>query len=229
MSNDKAKRAMTVKGWLRKVETSKISASAFLTAHREWLESGELAEVASPILRMLDEEKSSLLDAKLDTEGPTSKYLGLIKDAVFSHWHQNEIAKAEAKLSQDESSATGGSRKLKNWVATVYNAKGEVQCHTTESGKIEELDKSFDMVADADRWADLRLFQGASDWYAVVSHTKIMRADGDPIYTVIMRQDAMARILKRPKTPFSKKTGTRDNRLSFGVKVKESHAKFSHG
>ena len=38
-------RKMTVKGFLRKVETSKLSASAFLAAHRNFLETGELAEV----------------------------------------------------------------------------------------------------------------------------------------------------------------------------------------
>ena len=204
MSNDK--KPMTVKSWLRKAD-SKVSPAAFLAAHRTWLETGELAEVASPILRIFDE--GQLL--------PTPA-LDLLKDAVFTHWHAAEVAKAERRI--DEAGQRESTKVVKNWLACVYTAKGE---------PIDELEQSFALASDADRYIDRKLFDGMPGSFGVVSHTVIMRADGDPISTVVTRDDAIARILAKPKAGAFKKTGSRDGKLSWGVKAKQSHASFSRG
>ena len=149
-------RKMTVKGFLRKVETSKLSASAFLAAHRNFLETGELAEVVSPILRMHDDEKAELLSLKSDTEGPAVKYLSLVKDAVFSHHMQAEVSKAERRIAESE--ANPSSAVPKNWLVTVFDAKGNIVLD--KDGK--EITMSFELASAADRWADRRLFDGAS-------------------------------------------------------------------
>jgi hypothetical protein len=221
--SNKKERAMSVKGWLRKAETSKLSASAFLAAHRSFLETGELAELVSPILRMHDDEKQELLSTKSDTEGPADKYLHLIKDAVFSHHMQAEVSKAERRVAEQDANPSGSIPK--NWLGTVYDSKGNVAL--TDDGK--EITASFALASDADRWADRKLFDNASDCFAVIEHTKIMRADGTPISTVVMRDDAISRLLKVKKQPFSKKTGSRDGKLSWGAKVQQSHAHFSRG
>lgn len=209
---------MTPKMFLFKAGTKAAnSATAFLQQYRSFLETGELCEVTSPILRMLD-----------DNDILPTPALELIREAVTVHHIRTEAAKAERRLMETLDNE-GQGKAVKNWIAIVYNQKGEVQTRVNANGKEEELDKSFELASDADRWADRRLFEGASDWYAVISHSRMMRADGDPISNVIMRQDAIARILKIKKGPMSKKTGTRDGKLSFGVKAHQDHAHFSRG
>ena len=172
---------------------------------------------------MHDDEKAELLSLKSDTEGPAVKYLSLVKDAVFSHHMQAEVSKAERRIAESE--ANPSSAVPKNWLVTVFDAKGNIVLD--KDGK--EITMSFELASAADRWADRRLFDGASDHFAVIEHTKIMRADGTPISTVIMRDDAISRILRKPKAPLSKKTGSRDGKLSFGVHAKQDHAHFSRG
>lgn len=216
MSETKKPRAMSVKVFLHKA-SGKVSAAAFLVAHREWLENGHLAEVTSPILRMLDEEQVM----------PTPA-LDLIKDAILTHHIRIEASKAERRLEEQQES-NPSSHTNKSWVARIFDSKGNLVETANTKGEIVELEMTFNLASDADRWVDRRLFEGAPDWFGVVQHTKIMRADGEPITTVIMRADAIARILKKPTPGVSKKTGGKDSKLSFGVKVHQSRAVFSHG
>ena len=228
-TTNKSPKILTATSWIKKANSSKLSASVFIAAHRNWLETGQYAEIASPILRMHDTEKADLLSNKLDTEAPACKYLELIKDAIFTHWHQSEIKAAENKMAVKDNSPSVSSNS-KNWTAIVYNSKGDIQTRTTDSGEVQDMVKSFQMVNDADRWCDLRLvIDCTSDCYAVISHNHMMRADGDPISTVVMRQDALARIFKAKKRPFFVKTGVRDNSLSFSPKVGQTRMHFSHG
>lgn len=211
-----SERKMTVKGFLHKAN-AKVSALAFLAQHRVWLETGEHAEVTSPILRMLDEEQ--LL--------PTPA-LDLLKEAVLTHHLRVESAKAERRIEENQN-PSGHSRTNKSWVARIFNKDGHLVETANTKGEIVDLEMMFDMASDADRWTDRRLFEGAPDWFGVVQHTSITRTDGEPITTVIMRDDAIARILKRPAQAASKKQGKGDGKLSFGCKVHQSRATFSHG
>lgn len=209
-----SERKMTVKGFLHKA-SGRISAIAFLAQHRTWLETGELHEVTSPILRMLDEEQLM----------PTPA-LDLIKQAVLTHHLRVETNKAEKRLAE---ASDPSSHPSKPWIARVFDAKGNLVETENTKGEMVTLEQSFALASDADRWTDRRLFEGAPDWFGVVQHTSILRADGEPITTVIIREDAIARILKKPRGAVSKKTGSRDGKLSFGVKVHQSRAVFSHG
>lgn len=213
-------RKMTVKGFLHK-STQKAAASAkgFIDAHRAWLETGDLAEVTSPILRMLDEGQVF----------PTPA-LDLIKEAVLTHHLRSETKKAETRLAEGQEGSVGETKTSKPWIARVFDKDGNLVITANTKGDMVELEQAFLLSSDADRWCDRRLFEGAPDWFAVVQHTSITRAiDGEPLTTVIMRQDAIARILKKPVSAAVKKTGSRDGKLSFGVKVSQSRAVFSHG
>jgi hypothetical protein len=206
MSNDKP---MTTKRFL-KLASGKVSAQAFLTAHRTFLTTGELAPLASPILIKVD--AGELL--------PTPA-LESISQVVLSHFMAQEIRKAEEKIAASQEREESS---VKNWMVTIFDSRGNIQTRVNDKGETVELQETFELASMADRWADRRLFLDCtSDCHAVVEHTSL------PVRTIVERQDAMARILKPSKGPVSKKMGTRDGKLSFGVKAKQDRASFSHG
>lgn len=210
-----SERKMTPKGFLHKATTkAAVSAASFLAQHREWLETGELAQFTSPILRKLDDRQIL----------PTPA-LEEIKVVVLSHHLAQETAKAEAAM---EKAAQPQVRK--NYIVTVYNAKGEIQTRkNANTGEDMDLRETFDLSSQAEGWADRRLFDGASDWFAVIEHTKMTDRDGNPLATTVMRDDAIARILRAKKGPVMKSKPQSTSKLSFGVKAKGDHFQFSRG
>lgn len=202
---------MTERGFLHKA-SGKIGAQAFIAQHRAWLETGDLASFTTPILRKLDAKEIL----------PTPA-LEKLNEVVLGHMLAKETAKAEDAILNPKQAT------VKPWKATIFNAKGEVQTRTTEDGKVEELSKGFDNSNDADRWCDRRLFDGASDWFGVVTHTTIVTKSGEFLSTVIMRDDSIARILKQPKKPVMKPQAKSTNSLGFGVKCTNDRSVFSKG
>lgn len=210
-------RKMTMKGFLHKSGTkAAASASSFLAQHREFLQTGELALFTAPILLKVDSRELM----------PTPA-LEEIKAVVLAHHLAEEIRRGEEKMARANEPSE---RKTKNYVATVWNSKGEVVQAADSNGKIKDLKDSFETSTQAERWADNRLFDGAPDWFCVVETTHVFKQDGTPFTATILRGDAIARILKRPKAPVMKaqKSG-KGGKLSWGVKVSESKASFSHG
>lgn len=201
-------RKMTPKGFLHKTTTKAAnSAAAFLATYRDWLETGELAKLTSPILVKLDQ--GTLL--------PTPA-LNEVKAAVLAHIFESDKQKVEASIE-----AALEPKKTKPWIVEILNAEGVLQTRIDSQGEEEELTKSFDLAQEADRWADRRLFEGASDWYAKVSHVSI------PVVTYIQRSDSIARILKQPKGPAIHQKAVTTKTLGFGVRAKQDRASFSRG
>jgi len=206
---DKKERKMTPRGFLQKTTTKAAnSAIGFLSQWREYLTTGEVASKTSPIIAKVD--KGELM--------PTPA-LREIQKAVMDH-----IIEADAqKMEQSQESAASGGGTRKNWIATVYDAAGNVMSRTNAKGEEEDLIKGFDLSSDADRWCDRRLFEGTHGWYAIVAHATMN------ISTRIERGEAMARVLKKPKGPVVQQKGKSTKTLGFGVKVKETRASFSRG
>lgn len=208
MSNDSKPRSMSVKGFLHKTSTkAAVSASAFLQQHRNWLLTGEIADLAKPILFRLD----------CGTVMPTP---ALQEIAVACMGHLMAVAALQIEQSAEKSEEIKSS---KAWSVSVFDQSGKIAVRMLETGETEELSKNFDLASAADRWADLRLFEGAAGWYAVITHSSLK------VETVVQRDDAMARILKKPRSPVmhQPKQGTRA--LSFRPKVSEDRPRFSHG
>lgn len=206
MSEQKKERKMTAKGFLHKASTKAANAAAgFIAQHRAFLETGELAEFTSPILNKLD-QKEILPTPALDA----------IKAVVLGHMLAMQVKQAEETIAKGE--ATGTS---KPWTATIYNAKGEVCTRINEKGKEEDLSKTFDLSSDADRWVDRRLFDGASDWFGVIQ--------GHGVESTIIREDAIARILKQKKGPATRKVGSTSSSLGFKAKAVQDRCYFSRG
>lgn len=203
-------RKMTAKGWLSKsTKQGARSAEGFIAAYREFLTTGELAAKTSPILAKLDKK-----------EAYPTPVLRELQNAVMVHIIESDHRKMEKVQEQAQNPS---SQTKKAWVATIYNAKGEVQTRIKNDGDEEDLIKEFEQSQDADRWCDRRLFDGAPDWYAEVDHASL------PIHTRIERQDAIARILKQPKGPTVQVKGKSTKTLGFQHKAKDFRPQFSRG
>jgi hypothetical protein len=206
----KKPRAMSPKGFLAKTQTKAAnSAIAFLAQYREYMMTGELSSKLSPIVAKVD--GGELL--------PTPA-LKEIQYAVMTHIIEADTARMEQ--SQHTVGTRTGTRNP--WRAVILNEAGEVQTRVKEDGEEEDLIKGFDLVSDADRWVDRRLFEGASDWHGEVDHTVIPN-----IHTRCERQDSIARMLKQLKGPTVAHKGKSTKTLGFGVKAKETRVSFSRG
>jgi hypothetical protein len=215
MSTDKKERVMTAKSFLHKATTkAAASADAFIKAHRAWLETGELAEMTSPILAKIDSKELM----------PTPA-LEVLKAVVLGHHMAVQTRKSEEAIAKAQAEPA----KVKPWVSTIYNKDGQIVFKKDANGKEKDLTQSFELPQDADRWTDLRLFQAEPGCYGVIHSTTMTREDGDPISTVVMQGDATARILKQPTGPVVKGQAKSSGKLSFGVKSKPSVSRFSHG
>jgi hypothetical protein len=212
-----AERKMTPKFFLAKTKTkAAASAAGFLAAHREFLSSGALAEKTVLVLNKLDSKEIM----------PTPA-LAEITDIVFRHLLSCETKKAKEDLENAKISAP----KRDGWTATILDSRGNVCTRINEEGEEVDLEKGFAMSSDADGWVDRRLTEGnaASDWYGVIRHNTLRTKEGKPFESIILRADALARILKKGKTPICKVKPQTTNRLSFGVKAQQDHCSFSKG
>jgi hypothetical protein len=204
---------MTPKMFLHKSGTkAAASASAFLAAHRTFLETGELYPVTGPILAKLDAKELM----------PTPA-LSELRQVILNHMIASEVSKLERAHEVTE-------RTPKNWQVTIYTSEGKVaQRFKTEDQEWVDLVAEFDQPQEADRWADRRLFEGEHDWFAVVSHATQLNKHGQLLSSTITRQDAMARVLASKPGPVIKGQAKSSGRLGWGVKSKPSVSKFSAG
>lgn len=194
---------MTPKGFFKKLN-SKAAASAlgFIAAHREYLLNGDLAELTKPILDRLD-------SGELFPTPAISK----LKQVVASHIINMEKAKADKAI---ERASRVSNRIAKAFEAVILDNAGRIVLD--DEGK--DLHKTFDKPQDAERWVDRRLFDNPNT-YGEVLH------NGAP-WETIQRDDSIARLLKRPKTPFMKKSPT-PGKLSGQIKIRAKNQSFSRG
>lgn len=200
-------KVMSPKGFLAKATRPNVSAAAFLAAHRDYMTTGELASILSPVLHKVD--TGELL--------PTPA-LNVIATAVMGHIIASDIQKLDDKVNNPPEAA-----KPKPWITTIYNAAGVIQTRINPKGEVEDLVKGFEMGQEADRWADRRLFEGASDWYAEVANAKVN------LMNRVERSEAIARILKQPKGPSIHQKAATTKSLGFGVRAKQDRSSFSRG
>jgi len=199
-------RKMSPKGFLHKSTAKNLSAIAFLKAHREWLLTGTLASLTSPIL------------AKLDAgEVMPTPALELLKTVVLSHHIASEISKGEAAMEKAQEP-----KKSKNYIATILDGNGDIATRINAKGEVEDLQQSFDLPQEASRWCDRRLFDGFADWRGEVASTKMHGQDGLPMVEHVARIDSLARILKKPLPPVVHVKGVSTQSLGFGVKAKQT-------
>lgn len=196
-------RKMTEKGFLHK-SSGKVSAAAFLAQHREWLTTGTLASLTTPILSKLD--AGEIL--------PTPA-LGEIKQAVMEHMIAGEIAKGQKAVERGEREPS------KPYVATVYDAAGNVCVKTDDEGEVKDLVKGFDLGQRAQDWCDRRLDEQGPGSYAVIAW------QGTTIR--VEREEAVYRLYGVHRAGPTMKRQASNGSLGWGVKAKGDHFHFSRG
>lgn len=204
MTNTTTERKMTAKGFFKKLTKYK-SAEGFLAQYREYLLTGEMYDITTPIVDRLD--AGELL--------PTPAIDELTK-VVFAHINALDLAAAYASIEKkSEASPKGSSKPVQ---AVILNAKGE---ETDSDG--------FNLGQDALRWVDRRLFEAEPGSIGHIIHVKVM-IKGEPEVEEITREDSFARILGGRKAgPVMKRRPTTVSRLGGQMKVAQSRAHFSHG
>ena len=205
-SNDKKPRKLTPQGFMKKAATTS-GAIGFLAQYREYMTTGELASLLSPIVAKIDAKEL------LPTPGVRE-----IANAVMTHIMAQATAKVEAAA--DSNARTGSS---KPWCATVYMPDGTIATRINAQGEEEDLIKAFDKNADAMRWADRRLTEASDACYCEIDHP----ASGG--IEVIHRQDALARAFRTKKGPTCQVKGLSTKTLGFTPHCKQSRASFSRG
>lgn len=210
---------MTVKGFLAKATKPNISAQGFLDQYREFMLTGELSYVLSPILAKVDAGEMM----------PTPAVAAIAVATMYHRIAKDTIAAKKSIAAQEDAKEEGPAkvkapRKVSNWTSTVLDSAGNVCTRINAKGEEEDMVKGFDASGDADRWSDRRLaLDCVAGCYAVVSHAH------SAVKTFIMRDDAMARFYRQAKGPTIKPQSKTTDKLGFGVKAKESRSSFSRG
>ena len=192
-------KGMSLKGFVRKATVAK-SAIGFLDAQKEFIRQHSFL---APTLEQYESGKVHAT-AALET----------IRDLAFVTMRDQEIENARVR-SQKEPNET---------VAKPYTV---ILFHKDGSQIVEGDSESFDLLQKADGWADRRLVADASTVHAEILTTMIGK-NNQPIKFMVMRQDAIARMLKAKRGPVTK-GGTTSSSLGFKPKVKNDVSHFSRG
>jgi len=198
-----AKRGITIKGFIGKATSTRLKPAVFLSQYRDFLSSGEIANITDSIL------------AKLDNNEITAE-VGLqnITEAVFNHMLQTVAVQVKQSSIRNNIQSSNG-----NYVLKLFDSKNRVIAND-----------SFSLNQDAERTGERWLVNSEPGSYAKIESLKLKDRKGQPFITTISRDDAFANFYKRKKTPIMKTRSIGSgNQLGFGVRVKQDHSHFSHG
>lgn len=192
-------KGMTLKGFVRKATVAK-SAIGFLDAQKEYIRQQEFL---APTLEQYENGAVLAGDALIQ-----------IRDIAFERMRDQDIEKA-----RKSSEKQPREKAVKAYTVTLFHKEG--------SRIVEGESESFDILQAADGWADRRLFADASTVHAEIL-TSMIGKNNQPIKFTVMRQDAIARMLKAKRGPVTKGSSVSSS-LSFKPKVKNDISHFSRG
>lgn len=193
---------ITPKTFLKKINHAK-SAEGFLLQYREYMLTGDLHSITTPILIKID--SGELLPAPAMDE---------LASAVYAHIIAGEKLAFEASLNKESDSESVSNKPV---LGAIFDRKGE-----------EVESKSFNLGQDALRWVDRHLIAQSPDCVGKVTHHKVL-IKGLPMEEIVTREDAYLRLFPKKKSPFMKRSPTSVSSLTGRMKVHQSRASFSHG
>lgn len=240
-------RAMTPKRFVSSKLSGKVSAEGFLSAHWEFLkgqeyltdilEAYEKKEVlptptvqmcqAAVLSHILELEKAKA-DSKVNTKkDQTTKVIRRKKDdgaeveesegvsaryqvTLFCKFYDRE-GRCEIKV---------GTVERKREVEQEVNGVTVTKLVT----EVEPAIFNANTFQEASRIADRKLNERGDSVYATIVNTH-----DRPITTTIQRDDAIARMMAKPKGPSVKNTASGSGSLKFGIKAKNDRSHFSRG
>lgn len=206
-------RKMGPRGLLQKANSPKVSAIAFIEAHREYLVNGEVGYVTAPIIAKV--ESGELF--------PTPA-MDQIRMAVMTHIMLVDLCRSKDKDESAKDDSPKKTRTTKAFTACIRDGSGAI----IETVEGKPMKANFDLPQRASEWVDRRLFESSPDCFGQVTH--VTAFDPSRATDTITRDESIARILKQPMgcvcKPQNKGGG---GGLGFGVKAHPSKSTFSHG
>ena len=195
---------MTIQGFISKM-SGRISAESFLKQHREYMLSGELSSVLTPIIEKID-------------NGELSAKTGLIniQQSSFNYFMDKKAAEAVNSINK---SSKPSSQKM--YTAAIYNEDGSFATYIDNNGDEKDLIFNTDNSLQAESWCHRKLFDAAPNCYGKV----VNKVTG--FVNEVSRDSAIAAILRTGPIGAYRKTGS--DGKSWKMKVKNDHFHFSHG
>lgn len=234
MSETKQPRAMTAKRFATATLSAKATAEGFLSAHRTFLQKYNFV---SPILQAYD-QKELLPTVALQT----------IQSALMSHFLQQEVNKAQAKMeAAEEAAEVPTNRYTITLMCKVYDKNNQL---SIQVGTVREitgyristplgpmlvntkdeadghplLEKIIEVKpavwSAADYGAAMRLADRRLFQREDSVYATIVNNHDRPITTNVQRGDAIARMLRQPKGAVSRARGISTKSLGFAVHAK---------
>lgn len=201
---------MSAKWFVSLASRSAVPASALISAHREWLENGELASETSSILEKLDAGVS-----------PNLSLESLCAVAADHMLRQIEAA----GLAEKEPA----SRSFKPYQAVIRDSLGNVVL-TQVNGKEKELRAGFDSLQFAERWTQRRLSEvNDKTWTADITCVKCLNKLGQPIVFTTSRDAAIKALAPKKKSPLMRERKGSGGFSNSKVSVHPTRAQFSRG
>lgn len=199
---------ISLKMFLHRASRTK-SAAAFLEGHRGWLETGELADEATPILAKLDANE---LQATPSLEALCQVAAGHMLAQI-----QNDAERPERQ-----------SRSEKPYIGIIKDTFGNVVTVKNDD-KEKELRAGFDRLQDAERWTQRRLSETNADWNAEVICANCIGKDGKPVVFKTSRVEAIRAQAPKKKSPFMHQRRSSGGFDNTKVPVNPTHVRFSRG
>lgn len=239
-------RPMTPKRFVSAKLSGKVSAEGFLDAHWEFLKG---QEYLNPILEAYEKKEvlptptvqmcqQAVLSHILELEA--SKGAAKIKATKEA---STKVVRRKKESGEVEESEVPNARYQVVLFCKFYDREGKCEIKRgtvtkTENVEVEkngttytqEIQKEEPAIFDADtyqaasRIADRKLSERGDSVYATIANTH-----GKPITTIIQRDDAIARMMARPKGPSTRNTASSSSTLGFGIKAKNDRSHFSRG
>jgi len=204
-----SERHITPRTFLKKANSLKISAEVFLQTHRNFLTTGKLGELTSPILAKFDSK-----------EILPSPCLEAISSVVLKYILDQEQQKGEKALLSSEP---------KQYEGTVYDAEGRVCTAVNEHGEDKELVLLSDDGGAIERWLNRRLFDQGPGAYGIIVNHKMLDKEGKFYQVIIQRDDAVWAILRPKKMGAMKRMASKSAPLGWKPKVQGDRFYFSRG